>query len=67
VVRGPTWRARRPWADIAELTFEDMNALQAGFGSEEGQAAVNDIPNFRHRRRHDLLRRARLTPARAPG
>jgi uncharacterized protein (TIGR02118 family) len=23
---------------IAELTFEDMNALQAGFGSEEGQA-----------------------------
>lgn len=28
------------------LTFEDMDALQAGFGSEQGQAAVNDIPNF---------------------
>jgi hypothetical protein len=23
-----------------------MDALQAGMGSEEGQAAVNDIPNF---------------------
>jgi uncharacterized protein (TIGR02118 family) len=31
---------------IAELTFEDMDALQAGLGSEQGQAAVNDIPNF---------------------
>ena len=31
---------------IAELTFEDVNALQAGLGSEEGQAAVNDVPNF---------------------
>ena len=28
------------------LTFEDMDALQAGLGSEEGRAAVNDIPNF---------------------
>ena len=28
------------------LTSEDMDALQAGVGSEEGQAAVNDIPNF---------------------
>jgi uncharacterized protein (TIGR02118 family) len=35
-----------PYQRIAELTFEDMNALQAGLGSEEGQAAVNDIPNF---------------------
>jgi uncharacterized protein (TIGR02118 family) len=35
-----------PYQRIAELTFEDMNALQAGFGSDEGQAAVNDIPNF---------------------
>jgi len=24
----------------------DMDALQAGLGSEERQAAVNDIPNF---------------------
>jgi hypothetical protein len=35
-----------PYQRIAELTFEDMNALQAGLGSEDGQAAVNDIPNF---------------------
>jgi len=35
-----------PYQRIAELTFEDMSALQAGFGSEQGQAAVNDIPNF---------------------
>jgi uncharacterized protein (TIGR02118 family) len=31
---------------IAELTFDDMEALQAGMASAEGQAAVNDIPNF---------------------
>jgi uncharacterized protein (TIGR02118 family) len=53
-----------PYQRIAELTFEDMDALQAGLGSEEGQAAVNDIPNFATRRRHDLLRRDRLTPSR---
>jgi uncharacterized protein (TIGR02118 family) len=35
-----------PCQRIAELTFEDMNALQAGLGSEEGQAAVTDIANF---------------------
>ena len=35
-----------PYQRIAELTFEDMNALQAGLGSEQGQAAVNDMPNF---------------------
>jgi len=35
-----------PYQRIAELTFEDMDALQSGFGSDEGQAAVNDIPNF---------------------
>jgi uncharacterized protein (TIGR02118 family) len=34
-----------PYQRIAEPTFEDMDALQAGFGSDEGQA-VNDIPNF---------------------
>ena len=28
------------------LTFEDMDALRAGLGSEQGQAAVNDIANF---------------------
>jgi uncharacterized protein (TIGR02118 family) len=35
-----------PYQRIAELTFEDMEALEAGLGSEQGQAAVNDIPNF---------------------
>jgi uncharacterized protein (TIGR02118 family) len=35
-----------PYQRIAELTFDDMDALQAGLGSEQGQAAVNDIPNF---------------------
>jgi uncharacterized protein (TIGR02118 family) len=35
-----------PYQRIAELTFDDMDALQAGLGSEEGQAAVDDIPNF---------------------
>ena len=35
-----------PYQRIAELTFDDMDALQAGMGSPEGQAAVNDIPNF---------------------
>ena len=35
-----------PYQRIAELTFEDMDALQAGRSSEEGQAAVNDVPNF---------------------
>ena len=35
-----------PYQRIAELTFQDMDALQAGLGSEEGQAAVNDIQNF---------------------
>ena len=35
-----------PYQRIAELTFEDMDALQGGLGSEEGQAAVNDIPKF---------------------
>jgi uncharacterized protein (TIGR02118 family) len=35
-----------PYQRIAELTFEDMNALQAGLASEEGQAAVDDLANF---------------------
>jgi uncharacterized protein (TIGR02118 family) len=35
-----------PYQRIAELTFEDMEALQAGLGSQEGRAAVDDIPNF---------------------
>ena len=35
-----------PYQRIAELTFDDMDALQAGLGSAERQEAVNDIPNF---------------------
>jgi uncharacterized protein (TIGR02118 family) len=35
-----------PYQRIAELTFEDMDALEAGFGSEEGQEALNDVPKF---------------------
>jgi uncharacterized protein (TIGR02118 family) len=35
-----------PYQRIAELTFDDLEALQAGMSSDEGQAAVNDIPNF---------------------
>jgi uncharacterized protein (TIGR02118 family) len=36
-----------PYQRIAELTFDDIDALKAGLlDSEEGQAAVGDIPNF---------------------
>ena len=35
-----------PYQRIAELTFDDMDALQAGMGSAEGQAAVDDLGNF---------------------
>jgi len=35
-----------PYQRIAELTFDDMDALQAGMGSSEGQAAVDDLANF---------------------
>jgi len=35
-----------PYQRIAELTFEDMDALQSGLGSDAGQAAVDDIGNF---------------------
>ena len=38
--------SKLPYQRIAELTFEDMDALQAGFGTHEGQAAVNDNANF---------------------
>jgi uncharacterized protein (TIGR02118 family) len=31
---------------IAELWFEDMDQLQQSMGSEEGQDATGDIPNF---------------------
>jgi uncharacterized protein (TIGR02118 family) len=35
-----------PYYFIAELSFADMDALQAGMGSEEGQATANDVPGF---------------------
>jgi uncharacterized protein (TIGR02118 family) len=51
---------------IAELTFADLSALQAGFGSEEGQAAVNDIRTSRPAASPSLSP-DRLTPSRVPG
>src|SRR3954465_7450721 len=35
-----------PYQRIAELTFDDLEALQAGRASDQGQATANDIPNF---------------------
>jgi uncharacterized protein (TIGR02118 family) len=31
---------------IAILSFDDMAAVQAAFGSEAGKAAAGDLPNF---------------------
>jgi len=31
---------------VATLTFDSMQALQAGMGSAEGKAAAGDLPNF---------------------
>jgi uncharacterized protein (TIGR02118 family) len=35
-----------PYYFLAELWFDDADALQAGMGSSEGQAAAGDVPNF---------------------
>ena len=35
-----------PFYFLAELWFDDPEALQAGMGSEEGQAAGADVANF---------------------
>ena len=35
-----------PYHLIAEVGFDSLEDLQAGMGSEAGQAAVNDVPNF---------------------
>ena len=35
-----------PYYRIAELYFESMEQMQSGMGSQEGQAATEDIPNF---------------------
>lgn len=31
---------------VATLTFDDPGAIQAAFGSPEGQAAAGDVPKF---------------------
>lgn len=31
---------------VAELWFKDMQTFEASMGSEAGQNAVNDVPNF---------------------
>ena len=35
-----------PYYLIAEVGFDSLEDLQAGMGSEAGQAAVADVPNF---------------------
>ncbi|MDD7942175.1 EthD family reductase [Actinomycetospora lutea] len=35
-----------PYYLMAELTFDSMESLQSGMGSEAGQAAAGDVPNF---------------------
>ncbi|MDN5698057.1 MAG: EthD family reductase [Rubrobacter sp.] len=35
-----------PYHRIAEIWIDDMDQLQKSMGSEEGQAATGDIPNF---------------------
>ena len=35
-----------PYHLIAQLSFDDVDALTAAMGSPEGQAAAGDIPNF---------------------
>ncbi|SDS32649.1 conserved hypothetical protein [Nocardioides scoriae] len=42
---GPRGAAADHYA-VAVLTFADREAFVAGFGSEAGQAAAADVPNF---------------------
>ena len=35
-----------PYQRIAELTFDDLEALEAGRASDQGQATANDVANF---------------------
>lgn len=39
----------------AELDFDDMAALQAAFGSPEGQAAARDVQEFAGDRVHSMI------------
>jgi uncharacterized protein (TIGR02118 family) len=38
--------SKSPFYRMAELWFTDMESMQAGMGSPEGQATVGDIGNF---------------------
>jgi uncharacterized protein (TIGR02118 family) len=38
--------SQAPYYYIAELSFDDLEALQSALGSAEGQAAAGDVPNF---------------------
>jgi uncharacterized protein (TIGR02118 family) len=38
--------SKPPYYFIAELFFDDTEALGTGMGSSEGQAAAGDVPNF---------------------
>jgi uncharacterized protein (TIGR02118 family) len=35
-----------PYYYVAELSFDDLEALQAGMSSPEGEAAAGDLANF---------------------
>ena len=35
-----------PFYYLAELSFDDADALQTALGTQEGQAAAGDLPNF---------------------
>lgn len=39
-------RGDEPYYLIAELEWDDMDALEKAFRSPEGQAAAQDVPNF---------------------
>jgi uncharacterized protein (TIGR02118 family) len=38
--------SQAPYYFLAELWFDDLESLQAAFGSAEGQAAAGDVANF---------------------
>jgi uncharacterized protein (TIGR02118 family) len=40
---------------VAELDFDDMGALQAAFGSPEGDAAAKDVQEFAGDRVHSMI------------
>lgn len=42
----PLGKSPSPYYLIAELAFDSGEALAAGMGSPEGQAAADDVPHF---------------------